>query len=83
MSKILRSAPFVAFPTGNGPTPSRELGLGPSMEFLGHSIAGDLYLNQDLVSVGLVCGGLVSVCFPFVSWIPPLRGSSCLTSDDC
>jgi hypothetical protein len=63
MSK-LRSAPFATFPTGNGPTPSSVLGLGPTLEFLGQSTAGDLYLNQDLASVGLVCGGLVGPAFP-------------------
>ena len=68
MSKILRSAPFVTFPTGNGPTPSSELGLGPTLEFLGQSSAGDLYLNRDLATVGLVCGGLVGTTSPF---LPP------------
>jgi hypothetical protein len=61
MNSSPQNPPFVSFPVGTAPSAAIESGSGPDLEYLGKSSAGDLYLNRDFASIGLVCSSSVSV----------------------
>lgn len=56
MTDYLSSAPFITSPIGIDVSESEQTIF---LDYLGHSTSAGLYFNRSMVSMGLVCGGLI------------------------